>query len=618
MHGNMRRFGNLGALRRRGFFAWLALLTVLLVWGTLPVHAAVRELIQDGQTCGTVPVRDDGSSLMMALDVAAGLLSAHGTIQNGEFSAVLGDHQLRVVNGAAMAWTDFDIVAMPRTSVIDEEHCWVDADSGLRVLKNLLRKNKLPFALSWGKTKNVPDQSVPPPAADQTPHTPTGPTDGRKDAVRGAAPAPAPAGPSKQTSSKVSNIRWGRAGTGIRMVVDVEGSSSPDVQLSDGQMTATFAQATDRAVRAAKLAEPGVTVLLICGKEASLEVRFAGRTGRYFWLDNPKRLVLDIGSAQPSNKTQSTAETSPNSGKGKKAAVPSVAGSGATAGVSTGGAVSEGGPAKEAEAQDSDSVESVSASINRSAGRKTPVIPQQIQRPRPSHLPKPKRARPLVVVDPGHGGKDPGAMRGAYKEKIIALQIATRLKTELNKLGIDVQMTRTGDTYPTLSERPALANSLNASAFVSIHLNSVASKTNSTQGQEIYIMALPTDKDAMKLARIENADIMDNGKASADSRTDMLMTILGNMQQNAKISESTNLAEALYASGGQNGIIMRRVAQAPFAVLRGAAMPAVLIETGFITNPAEVKRLASAAYQQKIAVSVAKGLQQYFKDHPDQ
>ena len=135
---------------------------------------------------------------------------------------------------------------------------------------------------------------------------------------------------------------------------------------------------------------------------------------------------------------------------------------------------------------------------------------------------------------------------------------------------------------------------------------------------EIYIMALPTDKDAMELARLENREIGNNGgdaAKAADQRTQMLLNILGNMQQNAKISESTGFAEYLFKSGNAGGIKMRRVAQAPFFVLRGAAMPSVLIELGFITDKNEAKLLADGVYQAKMANSLAKGIQDYLKNH---
>ena len=190
------------------------------------------------------------------------------------------------------------------------------------------------------------------------------------------------------------------------------------------------------------------------------------------------------------------------------------------------------------------------------------------------------------------------------------MEIATRIAERLRELGVNVRMTRAGDTYPSLKDRTAMANRLKADVFISIHLNALP-KGRHSNGVEIYIMALPTDKDAMALAKIENAEIAEGGaktRKKSDRRTEMLLEILGNMQQNQKISESTELAEDLFKAGQEARLDMKRVAQAPFWVLRGAAMPAVLIETGFITELAEVRRLAQPEYQQKMAEAFASGI----------
>ena len=129
-------------------------------------------------------------------------------------------------------------------------------------------------------------------------------------------------------------------------------------------------------------------------------------------------------------------------------------------------------------------------------------------------------------------------------------------------------------------------------------------------------MALPTDKDALALAKIENREYVE-GKAGSDQevdkRTETLLKILGDMQQNNKINESTELAEKLFAAGKQDGLPMKRVAQAPFFVLRGAGMPAVLLETGFVTNATEAKLLAHPGYRQRIAQAMAAGIANYLK-----
>jgi N-acetylmuramoyl-L-alanine amidase len=129
-------------------------------------------------------------------------------------------------------------------------------------------------------------------------------------------------------------------------------------------------------------------------------------------------------------------------------------------------------------------------------------------------------------------------------------------------------------------------------------------------------MALPTDKDALTLAKIENREFVeDNGGngAASDRKTELLLKILGDMQQNNKINESTVAAEVLFKTGNSQGLPMKRVAQAPFFVLRGAGMPAVLLEMGFITNANEAKLLGHSGYQQKISDAMADGIYNYLK-----
>ena len=221
----------------------------------------------------------------------------------------------------------------------------------------------------------------------------------------------------------------------------------------------------------------------------------------------------------------------------------------------------------------------------------------------------------LVVIDPGHGGKDPGAMANGIREKDINLEIAKRIAAHLKKMDIEVRLTRNDDRYLKLQERTDLANKWNAAMFVSIHANALPPGRHAT-GTEIYLMALPTDKDAMQLALIENKELVNGGGSSesskaTDEKTKMLLGILGNMQQNAKIGESTNVAEVLFNTGKKDGLPMKRVAQAPFYVLRGAGMPAVLIETGFLTDRREARLLASSGYQDELAASIARGISSY-------
>ncbi len=195
------------------------------------------------------------------------------------------------------------------------------------------------------------------------------------------------------------------------------------------------------------------------------------------------------------------------------------------------------------------------------------------------------------------------------------LAVGLELQRVLSERGYRVVMTRNTDVYLPLQERTDIANKEEADLFVSVHVNALPKK-RSLAGFEIYIMALPTDKDAMELAKAENREYVE-GKgmdvANVDRRTEMLLKILGDMQQNNKISESTDFAAALYNAGAVNGLPMRRIAQAPFFVLRGAGMPAVLLEIGFLTNAAEAQMLVNPVYHQRIAQAMAAGIVNYLK-----
>jgi len=127
-------------------------------------------------------------------------------------------------------------------------------------------------------------------------------------------------------------------------------------------------------------------------------------------------------------------------------------------------------------------------------------------------------------------------------------------------------------------------------------------------------MALPTDKDAMRLALVENRELGNNNTVQdADAKTNLLLKILGDMEQNAKISQSTSLAESLFNTGRSLGLPMSRVAQAPFFVLRGAAMPAVLVEMGYLTEPEDRRLLNDPVFVDRLMRSLVSGMSSYLK-----
>lgn len=228
--------------------------------------------------------------------------------------------------------------------------------------------------------------------------------------------------------------------------------------------------------------------------------------------------------------------------------------------------------------------------------------------------------RPRVVIDAGHGAHDPGAIGHSVREKDINLKAAVSLGNILKQYGAEVFYTRSTDVFLKLQERTAFANKNNADVFVSLHCNSLPKGNDSIRGIEIYLMASPRDKDSLRLAIEENKEV--SGAANsvadlekADKKTRLLLKILGDMQQTNKISESTQLIESLDKALRANKLQLRKVSQAPFFVLRGAGMPAVLIEMGYLSSASDAKKLNNAAYREQLAHSVAQGVVAYIKTH---
>jgi N-acetylmuramoyl-L-alanine amidase len=229
-----------------------------------------------------------------------------------------------------------------------------------------------------------------------------------------------------------------------------------------------------------------------------------------------------------------------------------------------------------------------------------------------------RRKRFLVVVDPGHGGFDPGTEVAApLLEKNLALQIAMRLKHQLEMRGVRVLMTRTGDYFVSLHDRTAFANRVGADLFISIHLNS--DPDPAVSGIETFYLDNSNDRATIRLARMENA----SGAVGAGALTKTnLNYILTDMLQQYKANESFALASMIEAQTAKDldaslGLHVDALGakRGPFYVLVGARMPAVLIECGFLSNPAEAARLASARYQEVLAAAIAQAAVHYLKTH---
>ncbi|MFQ5427713.1 MAG: N-acetylmuramoyl-L-alanine amidase [Thermodesulfobacteriota bacterium] len=249
-------------------------------------------------------------------------------------------------------------------------------------------------------------------------------------------------------------------------------------------------------------------------------------------------------------------------------------------------------------------------------GGKTPIAVKTVKKtkdkgPLPSKKSRAKRKKLLIVLDPGHGGKDPGAIgRKGLREKDVTLKIARLVAKDLQKqLKGSVVMTRKRDTYVALEERTAIANSRNADLFVSIHIN--ASRKRSATGVETYILNLSTSEEARRLAARENATTT---RGISD-----LEFILRDLVKTAKTNDSVKLASSVQGKlvtrlrRKYSGIKGNGVKGAPFYVLVGTRMPSILVEVSFISNSREEKRLRSAKYLKEVASGISTGVVDYLK-----
>jgi N-acetylmuramoyl-L-alanine amidase len=225
-----------------------------------------------------------------------------------------------------------------------------------------------------------------------------------------------------------------------------------------------------------------------------------------------------------------------------------------------------------------------------------------------------RRGHQKIVLDPGHGGSDPGA-QGYAVEKEVTLAIARHLAGLLReRLGADVVLTRAHDTTLPLAARTARANAEGADIFVSIHAN--ASPSRRLSGIETYYLNNTNDRASIRLAAMENGlDLITHARRGADLRY-----ILSDLVQVGKMEESIALATAV-----QHGLVAHLAARypdvtdlgvkrGPFYVLVGAYMPCVLVETSFLTHPGEGRRLASASYRLAVAEGIYQGIDRFLAD----
>ena len=222
----------------------------------------------------------------------------------------------------------------------------------------------------------------------------------------------------------------------------------------------------------------------------------------------------------------------------------------------------------------------------------------------------------VIAIDAGHGGHDPGSVGPRKtKEKDVALQISRELARRINaEPGMKAVLIRDRDVYIDHRERTAIARRHKADLFVSVHADSVADRR--ANGASVYALSLKgaSDEAARQLARRENASV---GGVSLEDKDDVLASVLLDLSQNASLSASLDVGNRVAGEMGKIAKMHRtKVQQAGFLVLKSPDLPSILVETAFISNPAEEKKLRDKGYQGRLSNAVLAGIRSYFYTNP--
>jgi N-acetylmuramoyl-L-alanine amidase len=243
-------------------------------------------------------------------------------------------------------------------------------------------------------------------------------------------------------------------------------------------------------------------------------------------------------------------------------------------------------------------------------GKLPPPSPPEAPQPEP----QPRRTGPWrIVIDPGHGGRDPGATARGIKEKEVVLDVGRRIVEILDRSpGFEARMTRATDRFIDLRNRKVIAEDYEADAFLSIHAN--AARKSRAVGVEVFFLSLggASDEASRELARLEN-------EADPDYvvEEDALLEEIPfgfDLRQTDTIRRSSRLAESVLTALETSGLAASRgVKQAGFVVLKSFQVPSILVEIGFLSNPNEAKRLKTVAHRQRLAETIAGGTVSYFE-----
>ncbi len=265
---------------------------------------------------------------------------------------------------------------------------------------------------------------------------------------------------------------------------------------------------------------------------------------------------------------------------------------------------------------------STTASVPTTTTPSKPAAPVSPTLPALKLPPLPSSKRDIVVaIDAGHGGEDPGAIGpGKTFEKNVVLQIAKELQRQINaEKGYRGELVRTGDYFIPLRKRTEIARKKGADLFVSIHAD--AAPRSSAYGASVFALSDrgATSETARWLADSENrSDLIGGaGNVSLGDKDQMLAGVLLDLSMTASLSSSLNVGQKVLSNMGRiTPLHKSRVEQAGFMVLKSPDIPSILVETGFISNPSEARKLQTAAHQQSLARSIHSGVKQFFQENP--
>jgi N-acetylmuramoyl-L-alanine amidase len=238
--------------------------------------------------------------------------------------------------------------------------------------------------------------------------------------------------------------------------------------------------------------------------------------------------------------------------------------------------------------------------------------------PAPPQLPREAAARPIVVIDAGHGGIDPGAVGAAnLLEKNLVLSVAKKVQEQLEASGrFEVVMTRAGDVFVSLNDRLAISKKAQADLFISIHADSIEETyAQSIKGATIYTLSeRASDAEARTIAEKENASDLIAGLDAGDGEDNTdVKNILIDLMKRETANFSAEFSRTLVRTLKSNVLLSRDPQRsAAFKVLRQTHAPSVLVELGYVSNPEESRQMQSAAWQQNVAASIAAAIEAYF------